>query len=238
MAPPPPLTDLIAVVEADAGAGDPLTHLAAASATAAELAETADALVDHFVDRCRAAGRTWAEISEALGVSKQAAHKRYSTIPKDLTLTRFTDRARQAIAASLDAARGFGHPFVGTEHLLIGLFPPGGIAATLLAMVGLDQDAVAGQILERTPVAQGGPTEPPFTPRAAEVFGGALSEALAMGHNYIGTEHLVLALFKDEEGVAAQILAGSGATYDAFRAKIVELLAGFVATKAAPPPAD
>lgn len=235
MAPAPPLPDLIAVVEADAVAGDPLTHLATASETAAALAETADALVDHFVDRCRAAGRTWAEISDALGVSKQAAHKRYATIPKDLTLTRFTDRARQAIAASLDAARAFGHPFVGTEHLLMGLFPPGGIGATLLAMSGLDEETVARQILERTPLAQGGPAEPPFTPRAAEVFGGALSEALAMGHNYIGTEHLVLALFADEDGVAAQILAASGATHEVYKAKIVELLAGFVASGTTPP---
>ena len=99
MAPAPALTELIATVEADAAAAEPLSHLATASAIAAELTETADALVGHFVDRCRAAGRTWSEISEALGVTKQAAHKRYSAgPPTDLMRTRFTDRARQTIA--------------------------------------------------------------------------------------------------------------------------------------------
>jgi hypothetical protein len=225
MAPAPPLTDLIATVQADAAAADPLTRLATASATAAELTETADALVSHFVDQCRSAGLTWAEISQALGVSKQAAHKRYTGAPRDLS--RFTERAKAAIGSALDAARGLGHPFVGTEHVLLGLFPPGGIAATLLAESGLTEQAVAEAVAAHTSRAAAGPAEPPFTPRAAEVFGGALSEAIALGHNYIGTEHLVLALFRDEEGVAARILTDAGATYEGYRARVVEILSGF-----------
>jgi hypothetical protein len=220
----PLLTDLIAIVEADAASLDPLVRLSTATATAAELAATSDSLVGHFVDQCRAAGHTWAEISEALGVTRQAAHKRYAAVPR---LDRLTERAKAAVGASVDAARGLGHPYVGTEHLLLGLFPPGGIAAMLLAESGLTEAAVAEQVLAHAPRRDAGPAEPPFTPLAAEVFGGALSEAVALGHNYIGTEHLVLALFRDEDGLAAQILAGAGATHDGYRARIVELLAGF-----------
>jgi len=222
MAPAPPLPDLIASVEADSPAPDPLAHLATASATAAELTETSDSLVGHFVDRCRAAGHTWAEISESLGVSRQAAHKRYAGPP---SFSHFTKRARRVYPASIDAARGLGHAYVGTEHLLLGLFPPGGIAATVLAESGLTERTVAAAVLARSPRGTVmGPAELPVTPRATEVFSGALREALSMGHNYIGTEHLVLALFRDAEGFASQILADAGATHAAYKARIVEIL--------------
>src|ERR687897_533105 len=120
MAPAPALADLIATVEADAGSTEPLVRLAAASATAAELAET-----------------------------------------------------------------------------------------------GITEQWVAQQVGARTPPGHAGPAEPPFTPLAAQVFGGALSEALSMGHNYIGTEHILLALFGQPEGQAAQILTDAGTTHAA-----------------------
>jgi hypothetical protein len=224
MAPAPPLTELIATVAADAPSADPLARLATASATAAELTERSDALVGHFVDECRAAGHTWAEISQSLGVTRQAAHKRYATLPRELH--RWTERAKAALTASVDAARGLGHSFVGTEHLLLGLFPPGGIGATVLAERGLTEEAVASQVVAYAPARPTGPAEPPFTPLAAQVFGGALTEAISMGHNYIGTEHLLLALFGQPEGQAAKILEAAGATHDACKARIVELLAG------------
>jgi ATP-dependent Clp protease ATP-binding subunit ClpA len=224
MAPAPPLADLIATVEADAASAEPLACLATASATAAELADTSDALVGHFVDRCRAAGHTWADISDALGVTRQAAHKRYSVTPRELN--RWTERAKAVLAASVDAARGLGQPYVGTEHLLLGLFPPGGIGAAVLAEQGITEASVAEHVVARTPVGPAGPAEPPFTPLAAQVFGGALSEALSMGHNYIGTEHLLLALFGQPEGQAAQILADAGATHAACKARIAEMLVG------------
>ncbi len=225
MTPAPSLADLIAIVEADAPSHDPLARLATASTTSAELTQTGDSLVGHFVDQCRAAGHSWAEISDALGVSKQAAHKRDSAVPRDLS--RFTERARAVIGASVDVARGLAHAFVGTEHLLAGLFPPGGIAANLLEGWGLTEAKVADAILARTPRGDHGPAEPPFTPRAAEVFAGALSEALALGHNYIGTEHLLLALFRDADGLAAQILAEAGATYDDAKAAVIQVLSGY-----------
>lgn len=90
MTPAPSLAELIATVEADAPSPDPLARLATASGTSAELTQTGDSLVGHFVDKCRSAGHSWAEISDALGVSKQAAHKRYSAVPRELS--RFTER--------------------------------------------------------------------------------------------------------------------------------------------------
>ena len=108
----------------------------------------------------------------------------------------------------------------------MGLFPPGGIAATLLAESGLTEAIVAEKVVAHTPRAETGPAEPPFTPLAAQVFGGALSEAIAMGHNYIGTEHLVLALFRSE-GLAAEILAEAGATHAGYRARVIQILSSF-----------
>ena len=223
MTPAPDLNDLIASVEAEA-AVEPLAQLAAASVAAAELAGTSDALVGHFVDRCRAAGHTWAEISQSLGVTRQAAHKRYSAIPRDLQ--RWTPRAKQALEHAVAAARGLGHPFVGTEHLLLGLFPPGGIGAAILEGFDLTEAGVAEQVLSHTPRQDVGPAEPPFTPLAAQVFGGTLTEAISLGHNYIGTEHLLLGLLGQPEGLAAQILERAGATHAAVKEKVVEILVG------------
>jgi Clp amino terminal domain, pathogenicity island component len=229
MAPAPDLNHLIATVTADAPSDAPLAQLASASAVAGELAETGDALVGHFVDACRAAGHTWAEISDSLGVSRQAAHKRYSAIPRDLE--RWTVRARQVLEHAVSTAVAFGHSYVGTEHLLLGLFPPGGYGATILGEWGLTEESVASAVLERAPRQDSGPPDPPFTPLAAQVLGGALTEALSMGHNYIGTEHLLLGLFGQPEGLAAQILADAGATHADAKAKVAHKLAAFMATK-------
>src|SRR4051812_21088235 len=121
MAPAPTVQALVAIVEADAAGADALGRLAAAAATAVELTDVSDALLDHFVDQCRRDGRSWSEISSALGVTRQAAHKRFSA-PAAPTLDRFTPRAQAVLTAAADEARGMGHNYVGTEHLLLGLF--------------------------------------------------------------------------------------------------------------------
>lgn len=226
MTPPPPLPALIAEVESDTGDTDPLLLLETASRTAAELAASGDALVGHYVDRCRRAGLTWAQISTALGVSKQAAHKRFS--PAAPALDRFTARAQASLRAATDAARGLGHTFVGTEHLLLGLFDPEGtVAQRLLAGSGLTRESVAAAVLERAPRGDGSAVDPPSTPLAAEALAGAVAEALDLGHNYVGTEHLVLALLRDPKGRAHQILTEAGVTHELYRAQVVELLSGF-----------
>src|SRR5499427_794946 len=106
MTPGPTATELIAAVEADAASDDALDQLSAASQTVADLEDVADAALSHFVDQCRRSGRSWSEISKALGVTKQAVHKRFSFSP---TFERFTLRAKGALEGAADAARSLGH---------------------------------------------------------------------------------------------------------------------------------
>jgi hypothetical protein len=234
MTPAPNLQELIDTVHADAASADALDQLAAASHTVADLEAVADAVLGHFVDQCRRSGHSWSEISAALGVSKQAAHKRFSFAGLERfatpTFERFTQRARSALRAATEAAGLLGHSYVGTEHLLLGLFEPkgGGIAAQILDELGITRAHVEERILLVTPRGSaplGG--NQPLTPRAKAALGEALAEALALGHNYIGTEHLLLALFGDPSGLAAKILSDLGAQRDDVRNRVVAKLAGF-----------
>jgi len=223
MTPGPTLQELIEIVQADAIGGDDLARLAAAARTAADLEEVADGTLTHFVDECRRNGRSWSEISRALGVTKQAVHKRFSTP----TFERFTVRARGALKGAAAAATRLRHNYVGTEHVLLGLFAePEGIAAKVLSERGLTGDGVETAIVALTPPGGAEVGAPPFTPRAAASLERALSEALELGHNYIGTEHILLGLFHDQEGFAARIMRDAGVTHDAVRDRIVEMLTG------------
>ncbi|HEY5173286.1 MAG TPA: Clp protease N-terminal domain-containing protein [Acidimicrobiia bacterium] len=226
MTPGPSLRELIATVRADAGSGDALDQLATASRTVAELEEVADATVAYFVDRCRFGGRSWSEISRALGVTKQAAHKRFSFA--NLTLDRFTPRARALLPAAVTEARRLGHNYVGTEHVLLALFAdPESLAAKILDETKIAHASIEQQILNVTPRGSGAGDAPPFTPRATECIEGTVAEARRLGHNYVGTEHVLLALFAEPDGLAAKILGQLGATYDDFRDRVVEKLSGF-----------
>jgi ATP-dependent Clp protease ATP-binding subunit ClpC len=121
---------------------------------------------------------------------------------------RFTDRARRSVVLAQEEARSFNHNYIGTEHLLLGLIREGeGLAAKVLGEVGLDIETVRGELDTR--VGRGA-SQPrghiPFTPRAKKVLELSLREALKLGHNYIGTEHVLLGLVREGEGVAAQIM--------------------------------
>src|SRR5580658_853031 len=146
MTPTPTLQELIDVVRGDALSEDPLLQLSCASKTVTELEQTGDALLGHFVDQCRRSGRSWSEISGALGVSKQAAHKRFTfDVP---VFERFTDRARAVVGKSEVEAHRLGHGFVGTEHLLLALFEsPDGSAAQVLSEAGITTSATETQVL-------------------------------------------------------------------------------------------
>jgi hypothetical protein len=224
MTPAPTLQELIETVERDAASADPLDLLASASSTVAQLEEVGDAVLGHFVDRCRRHGHSWTEISSALGVSKQAAHKRFS-LPAP-TLERFTDRARRALDAAAKAALGLGHNFVGTEHLLLGLFAqPEGLAARVLAEVGVDREAVEAKVLEVVPRGSEPLLDNPlYTPRAAMALQGALEEALRLGHNYIGTEHILLSLVRDPHALSARALSDLGVSLESTRTRVVEMV--------------
>ncbi len=230
MPPSPSLQELIDIVRTDAGGEDPLLQLSQASRTVADVEVVTDALLGHFVDQCRRSGRSWSEISAALGVSKQAAHKRFSFGAP--TAERFTDRARAVLGRSVEEAHLLGHNFVGTEHLLLALFESSdGMAAQLLREMGITRGMAEVQILER--IKRGTESledDPPFTPRAKQVIREATSEALKLGHNYVGTEHLLLAQFSDADAIASKVLAALGASYEAVRARIIERLQGHGST--------
>jgi hypothetical protein len=231
MAPAPTLQELIETVERDATSSEVLDMLAAVSSTVAQLEEVADAVLGHFVDRCRRHGHSWTEISSALGVSKQAAHKRFSfTAP---TLERFTERARRAVDAAAQAARALGHNFVGTEHLLLGLFDqPEGLAARALAEAGVGPAAVESKVLEVVPRGRQPLLENPlYTPRASLALQAALDEALRLGHNYIGTEHILLGLLKDRDGLAARALNDLGLNAESIRARLVDMVNALAARR-------
>jgi ClpA/ClpB-like protein len=238
MTPAPSLHDLIETVRRDAGSDDILEQLATARAMVADLSETGDAVLGHFVDRARGSGRSWTEISNVLGVTKQAVHKRFTKVSLDVnddaTFERFTTRARRAFDAAKPAATGLGHTYIGTEHLLLGFYADrDSIATKVLADARIGRNAVEADVVARAGRGDAGtaPDEPPLTPRASAVVAGAVAEALQLGHNYIGTEHLLLAMYRDPAGLAAQILAARGLEHDTAHAKVIEALSGYVQQK-------
>ena len=141
---------------------------------------------------------------------------------------RFTDRARRVLVYAQEEARLLNHNFIGTEHLLLGLLAEGeGVAFHALSQLGIS----LGEMRERiTDVIGSEPattiTSPPFTPRAKKVLELSLREALQLGHNYIGTEHMLLGIVREGEGVAAQVLEAAGAPLDTVRSAVIGLLAG------------
>ena len=142
---------------------------------------------------------------------------------------RFTDRARRVVVLAQDEARGLKHNYIGTEHLLLGLISEGeGVAAKALETMEIKGEAVRASVLEI--IGEGEkPVEGhiPFTPRAKRVFELSLREALQLGHNYIGTEHLLLGLLKEGEGVAAQVLTKQGADLAQVRQTVIQMLSGY-----------
>jgi len=264
MTPPPTLQELIETVRQDAGSDQPLDQLGAAAAAAAQLEQTTDALLGHFVDRCRRDGRSWTEISNALGVTKQAVHKRFSSAlaahivaaTPAPTFERFTDRARHVAAASRRAAASLGAGAVGSEHVLLALFAePEGIAGRTLAAMNVTEDTVraalpaAGAHQQDGDRAQGerqhaaedkaaddepdaehaspAPESPPYGEDANRAMRDALAVALEFGHNYIGTEHLLLGLYRNADSRAAWILGEAGALESTARAHVTDMLRGF-----------
>ncbi len=142
---------------------------------------------------------------------------------------RFTDRARRVIVLSQDEAKLLNHNYIGTEHLLLGLIHEGeGVAAKALEQIGVTLEAARGQVVEIMGQGQQVPTgHIPFSPRAKRVLELSLREALQMNHNYIGTEHILLGLVREGEGVAAQVLLKLGADLNRVRATVIQLLAGY-----------
>ena len=142
---------------------------------------------------------------------------------------RFTDRARRVVVLAQDEAKMLNHNYIGTEHILLGLIHEGeGVAAKALEQMGISLEAVREQVEE---VIGHGQTQPtghiPFTPRAKKVLELSLREALQMNHSYIGTEHILLGLIREGEGVAASVLIKLGADLNRVRNTVLQLLSGY-----------
>jgi ATP-dependent Clp protease ATP-binding subunit ClpC len=142
---------------------------------------------------------------------------------------RFTDRARRVVVLAQEEARMLNHNYIGTEHILLGLIHEGeGVAAKALESMNISLEAVRSQVEEIIGQGQAAPTgHIPFTPRAKKVLELSLREALQLGHNYIGTEHILLGLIREGEGVAAQVLQKLGADLNRVRQQVIQLLSGY-----------
>jgi ATP-dependent Clp protease ATP-binding subunit ClpA len=245
MAPPPSLQDLIDVVHRDAPSDGVLDQLVTAATTVAQLEEASDALLGHFVDRCRREGRSWSEISAALGVTKQAVHKRFAASLADQiiaavpapTMERFTGRARVVVTEAARVARAHGQQAVGSAHILLALFTePEGIAGKVLGAMGVSREKAEAGLRAASADHPSGATDGTdvddqtghrFTSDGRKVLRSALAVALELGHNYIGTEHLLLALYREADAPAAVILAGAGTNEQQARAHVTQQLSTF-----------
>ena len=142
---------------------------------------------------------------------------------------KFTDKARRVVVLAQEEAKLLNHNYIGTEHILLGLIHEGeGVAAKALESLGINLDAVRDQVQEIIGQGQQAPSgHIPFTPRAKKVLELSLREALQLGHSYIGTEHLLLGLIREGEGVAAQVLTRLGTDTNRVRQQVIQLLSGF-----------
>jgi hypothetical protein len=209
---------------------DVLEQLSDAVITADALGELADHLIGHFVDQARRSGASWTEIGKSMGVSKQAAQKRF--VPKGEAagmdpsqgFGRFTPRARNVIITAQNEARAAGNDTITPAHLVLGLLgEPEGIAAKAIDAQDVGLDAVRqAAVAALPPRVDPAPELVPFDGPAKKSLELTFREALRLGHNYVGTEHILLALLEQEDG--AGILAGLGVDKAATEAYVAATL--------------
>jgi ATP-dependent Clp protease ATP-binding subunit ClpC len=149
---------------------------------------------------------------------------------------RFTDRARRVVVLAQQEARDLDHNYIGTEHILLALLDEGqGVAANALTAMGISQDAARQRVEEVIGRGQGAsPGHIPFTPRAKKVLELSLRQALQLGHHYIGTEHILLGVIAEGDGVGAHVLVDLGADLDRTRQQVVQILTGRMPEEGAP----
>ncbi len=190
----------------------PLEQLSDAVLAAEHLGEVADHLVGHFVDHARRSGASWSDIGRAMGVSKQAAQKRFTATVLDTEekSQRFTPRARQAVMAAHQEAQTARNSEVTAEHLALGLLgDPSSLATQALSQLGPDLAATRQALTATLPAAgESVPSLIPYDARARKVMELTFREALRLGHNYIGTEHMLLALLEVDGGLPALVELG------------------------------
>jgi hypothetical protein len=225
------LIDAITRVHSDA-----LDQLSDAVIAAEHLGDIADHLIGHFVDQARRSGASWTEIGKSMGVTKQAARKRFMPkIPGEAAeigasdgFSRFTPRAKNVVMAAQDEARAAGNDEIGPPHLVLGLLSEsGGLAAGVMQAQGVLPDTIRRTVTAALPAAAGQvPPLIPFDAQAKKALELTFREALRLGHNYIGTEHILLALLELEDGSGT--LTGLGLDKAATETKITDALTEIV----------
>jgi hypothetical protein len=204
------LDELISQVKGRHPDGTALDHLGEASVIADHLGELADHLVGHFVDQARRAGASWTMIGRSMGVTKQAAQKRF--VAGDSSMDRFTDRAKVVVLKAQNDARDRGHQEVTSLHLVLGLLTEWeAFAGRAIEAAGVTKRAVANATVAALPAA-GEPIahHVPFAAGLKKVHELVVREALRLGHNYVGTEHILLGLLEAGDEPGAQVLIGLG----------------------------
>jgi len=235
------LDDLISAIKSNKDK-DALDQLSDAVYVGEHLRALADHLIGHFVDQARRSGASWTEIGKSMGVSKQAAQKRF--VPKvdpggdpsgaiERVYGRYTDRARHVIVEAQRAAVEHKSDSIDTVHIVLGLLTePAALAAGAILAQGVTLDAVRSACLGRLPA----PVDPvpnpvPFSGAAKKALELTMREGLRLGHNYIGTEHMLLALLEQGEGAGFEILDGLGVKKPAAEATNEEVLAEILAAR-------
>ncbi|MGW2490622.1 Clp protease N-terminal domain-containing protein [Streptomyces sp. NPDC001606] len=227
---------------------EPLEQLQDAVLAADHLGDVADHLIGHFVDQARRSGASWTEIGKSMGVTRQAAQKRF--VPKESVdldpsqgFSRYTPRAANVVMAAHNEAVAARNPEGRPEHLVLGLLSePDGLAGKAVTAQGVPLDAVRqAATAALPPAADEVPDLIPYGPEAKKVLELTFREALRLGHNYIGTEHILLALLEHENGQG--VLSGLGITKSATEEYVGRVLAMLresqtAASEAAEPPAD
>jgi ClpA/ClpB-like protein len=217
---------------------DELEQLRSAVLAAEHLGELADHLIGHFVDQARRSGASWTDIGTSMGVTKQAARKRgLPRSPEEPDLdasqgfSRFTPRARKVVVAAQEGARAAGNAEIGTAHLILGLLDQAdGLAGKAILAQSVALDTVRRTVGAGLPPAAGElPALIPFDAAARKALELTFREALRLGHNYIGTEHILLALLELEDGNG--VLTGLGLTKPATEEYVNTLLAEVVAAR-------
>src|SRR5690349_815595 len=228
--PPVRLDELITYINSTAGT--PLDQVSAAVQTSEHLGELADHLIGHFVDQARKSGASWTEIGQSMGVTKQAAQKRFvpkasdwgdllsGAFPPDpVKFSRFTDRAKRAVIAARQEAIKHRNDRVLPEHLILGmLHEQEGLAARAITALGVSPEAARAAL--------------------GAVLPAAIPDGLAPGHNYIGTEHILLGLLDEEDSLGGGTLAGLGITKERTRDWLVPVLEQMAAAKRRPATPD
>jgi ClpA/ClpB-like protein len=211
-------------IDAAVDAG-PLDRLRSAAEATEDLRRLGDALLDRYVQAARASGCSWTEIGSTLGVSKQAAHERFVGAPLTWP-TNFDEPARRVVARAVAEARGFGHRYLGTEHLLLAVSADRALSGATLAQLGMTESTVREaieRIIGRGRSGQDGALG--ITPRTKRVFEATVKEARRLGsrRSCASTEHLLLALATNP-GVARDVLAEHDVDADAVREQLASLL--------------